>query len=116
MDLDNAPSPRGNSRSTGSAWSASDDEKLIAARVTGKNWHDIRMKYFRNRKSPNACRKRHERLMFQALSDDLDGPRMDELVLAYMDKREEMWLLVAEKVGFRDWKTLEHKVRGPLTQ
>jgi hypothetical protein len=50
-------------KNTGSrAWSAKDDDILIQARAQGLNWNQIATKHFPN-KSPNACRKRHERLM-----------------------------------------------------
>jgi hypothetical protein len=37
---------------------------------------------------------------------------MEPLVLAYMEKRQEMWALIADKIDFREWKLLEEKVRG----
>jgi hypothetical protein len=111
MDLDGAPQ-EGNTRST-LAWSTSDDELLKEARISGDSWHQVRMKYFQTRKTSNACRKRHERLMIKALSAGLDGPFMDQLALAYMEKRQEMWSLIADTMNFREWKTLEEKVRSP---
>lgn len=45
-----------------SSWSAKDDETLIQARAQGLNWNQIAMKHFLQ-KTPNACRRRHERLV-----------------------------------------------------
>jgi hypothetical protein len=100
---------RGGRKSSG-AWSKADDKKLCDARRAGDNWNDIVQTCFRGLKSPNACRKRHERLKQKEHDRMLDDVRHDELVQGYMRQREAMWSLLACHLGFRDWKALEHKV------
>lgn len=100
------PSPS-HSRSA-STWSAEDDEKLIAARTQGLNWQPIATKYFPT-KSGNACRKHHERLMERKRAEDWEGEKLENLAMAYMEVREEMWGILARKMNEK-WSLLEAKV------
>lgn len=89
-------------------WLPSDDERLMEARKSGLNWQPIAARYFPN-KTPNACRKRHERLMERQNAQDLDGVKLEVLAREYMNVRKEMWSILAERVGEK-WATVEAKV------
>lgn len=117
-----APSSHRNSVSVASAagggtrspsWSAKDDETLISARQQGLNWNQIAPKHF-PAKSPNACRKRHERLMERQSAEQWDGVKLDVLAQAYMDVRREMWSVLAARVGEK-WTVVEQKVNLSYT-
>ena len=91
-------------------WSPEDDELLMRARrEEGLKWPSIAVKYFQD-KTANACRKRHERLM--ASADSGENIDTDKLSKAYLESREHMWRLLADRVGEEDWQALEAKVRG----
>jgi hypothetical protein len=104
--ISTASAAGGSTRS--SSWSAQDDETLIQARTQGLNWNQIAPKHFPN-KSPNACRKRHERLMERMNAEQWDGVKLDVLAQAYMEVRREMWSLLAARVGEK-WQLVETKV------
>ena len=104
LDLAKTPKPK----SQPPRWSSEDDELLMWARREGLNWQPIASKYFPD-KSANACRKRHERLTENA--DNVDAIDIDKLSKAYLDSREHMWKLLADRVG-EDWQAVEAKVRG----
>jgi hypothetical protein len=91
-----------------SSWSTKDDETLITARAQGLNWNQIAPKHFPS-KSPNACRKRHERLMERQNAEQWDGVKLEVLASAYMDVRREMWSILANRVGEK-WQLVEQKV------
>lgn len=80
----------------------------MRARREGLNWQSIASKYFQD-KSANACRKRNERLM--ASADNVNNMAMDKLSKAYLESREHMWRLLADRVG-EDWQAVQAKVRG----
>lgn len=80
----------------------------MEARKSGLNWQPIAARYFPN-KTPNACRKRHERLMERQNAQDLDGVKLEVLAREYMNVRKEMWSILAERVGEK-WATVEAKV------
>ena len=71
------------------------------------NWASIASNF--HGKTPNACRKRHERLMEKKASEDSDGIRTEVLARAYLDCREQIWAPLAEKVH-QKWQTVESKV------
>jgi len=104
-----AASAAGGSGTRSSSWSTKDDETLIQARAQGLNWNQIAPKHF-PAKSPNACRKRHERLMERQNAEQWDGVKLNELAQAYMEVRREMWSLLASRVGEK-WQLVELKVR-----
>ncbi|KAF2275891.1 uncharacterized protein EI97DRAFT_59669 [Westerdykella ornata] len=90
-----------------STWTSQDDDTLIKARASGLNWNQIAPRHFPN-KTPNACRKRHERLMERQNAEQWDGVKLDVLAQAYMDVRREMWSLLAARVGEK-WQIVETK-------
>ncbi|EOA81444.1 uncharacterized protein SETTUDRAFT_99126 [Exserohilum turcica Et28A] len=90
-----------------SSWSTKDDETLIQARAQGLNWNQIGPKHFPS-KTPNACRKRHERLMERQNAEQWDGVKLEVLAQAYMEVRREMWSLLAARVGEK-WQLVETK-------
>ncbi|MCJ1298570.1 hypothetical protein MMC08_001360 [Hypocenomyce scalaris] len=91
-----------------SAWNASDDDQLMLARAQGLNWQPIATTYFPS-KTANACRKRHERLMERRNAENWDGIKVEELAKAYLEVREEMWKILASKVGEGKWTVVEEK-------
>ena len=81
----------------------------MRARQQGLNWQPIASQYFPD-KTANACRKRHERLMEKRNSaDNWDGIKMDMLSKAYVELREQMWKILADRVGEK-WQNVEAKV------
>jgi hypothetical protein len=95
-------------RPSSGAWSPSDDQTLMAARSSGMNWAPIQQTYFPS-KTPNACRKRHERLMEKRSADDWDGLKLEGLAKNYMGMRREIWSSLAEATGEK-WNVVEQKV------
>ena len=81
----------------------------MRARQQGLNWKPIADTHFPD-KSPNACRKRHERLMEKInVADSWEGAKMETLAKAYTEVREEMWRILADRIGEK-WQTVEAKV------
>ncbi|KAK8226585.1 hypothetical protein HDK77DRAFT_73454 [Phyllosticta capitalensis] len=101
-----SPTTTGPSRST-AQWLKEDDDRLMQARASGLNWQPIAARYFPN-KTPNACRKRHERLMERRNAEEFDGVKLELLAQEYMNVRKEMWSLLAERVGEK-WAVVETK-------
>jgi len=106
--LGHSTSTIGNERPS-TAWSQEDDTLLMRSRAQGMNWAPIAQNHF-PKKSPNACRKRHERLMERKNAKDLDGVKLEDLARAYVESREMMWKIIADKVGEK-WQHVETKVR-----
>ncbi|MCJ1257242.1 hypothetical protein MMC24_005067 [Lignoscripta atroalba] len=103
-----AVSPVNTTDRTSAPWAAEDDKILMEARAQGQNWAPIAELHF-PRKTPNACRKRHERLMEKRNADSWDGTvKVEDLARAYMDCRKEMWKILAEKVNEK-WELVEIK-------
>ncbi|KAF7516419.1 hypothetical protein G7054_g14163 [Neopestalotiopsis clavispora] len=92
-------------RASSGAWSPQDDQNLLSARQQGLNWNQIRSTYFPN-KTPNACRKRHERLMERKGADDWDVRKFEKIAKEYMSMRKEIWQPLAHKVGEK-WNVVE---------
>ncbi|KAI4122949.1 MAG: hypothetical protein LQ338_005527 [Usnochroma carphineum] len=89
-------------------WSHHDDEQLKRARAQGLNWTAIAETYFPT-KTPNACRKRHERLIEKINANGIwNALKFEEVAKAYLDVREEMWKMVAERVNEK-WTVVESK-------
>lgn len=95
-------------RPSSGAWSPQDDQQLLQARMQGLNWNQIKEQYFPS-KTPNACRKRHERLMERRGSDDWDARKMQYLAKEYMAMRKEIWSGLAARTGEK-WNVVEAKV------
>ncbi|KAF8851540.1 hypothetical protein BDZ45DRAFT_144106 [Acephala macrosclerotiorum] len=92
-------------RPSSGAWNPQDDSTLMAARVQGMNWAPIQQAYFPN-KTPNACRKRHERLMERRSADSWDGRKIENLAKHYMSLRREIWAPLAAQIGEK-WNVVE---------
>ncbi|KAG4433280.1 hypothetical protein IFR05_011225, partial [Cadophora sp. M221] len=94
-------------RASSGAWTPQDDGTLMAARAQGMNWAPIQQSYFPS-KTPNACRKRHERLMERRSADDWDGLKLENLAKNYMGMRREIWSALAAQTGEK-WNVVEQK-------
>ncbi|KAH7360815.1 hypothetical protein BKA65DRAFT_547526 [Rhexocercosporidium sp. MPI-PUGE-AT-0058] len=94
-------------RSSTGAWTPSNDQILLAARAQGMNWVPIQQSYFPS-KTPNACRKRHERLMERINGDDWDGIKLESFAKNYMSMRREIWSTLAAQTGEK-WSVVEQK-------
>ncbi|KJX99786.1 hypothetical protein TI39_contig352g00015 [Zymoseptoria brevis] len=88
-------------------WSTADDEILLQARASGLNWQPIATRHFPN-KTANACRKRHERLVERRHVEDWDTHKLELLAEEYMACRQEMWEILASRLGER-WGVIEAK-------
>ena len=108
--LQYGPQPTANER-TSAAWSPEDDMLLWDSRENRKLGWPQTAELFQG-KSPNACRKRYERLKLQKTPDEWEGARFDALAEVYVRCREEMWKKIAEQFGDKDtrWQTLEQQV------
>lgn len=96
-------------RASSGAWNANDDQTLLGARASGQNWAQIQQNYFPT-KTPNACRKRHERLMERKGADDWDNRKMETIAQEYMKLRKEIWAPLAQRTGEK-WNVVEQKVK-----
>ncbi|KAM5372576.1 hypothetical protein ACJZ2D_007476 [Fusarium nematophilum] len=94
-------------RASSGAWTPQDDQQLLAARMQGLNWGQIQANYFPT-KTPNACRKRHERLMERKGADDWDNLKLQRLAKEYMAMRKEIWSGLAARTGEK-WNVVEAK-------
>ncbi|KAL8763549.1 MAG: hypothetical protein Q9184_000675 [Pyrenodesmia sp. 2 TL-2023] len=95
-------------RHSSGVWTTHDDEQLKRARQQGLNWTAIAESHFPN-KTPNACRKRHERLIEKINANgSWDTRKFEEVAKAYLDVREEMWKMVADRVNEK-WTVVESK-------
>jgi hypothetical protein len=92
-------------------WNSTDDEILLQARASGLNWGPIKRQYFPN-KTPNACRKRHERILLQRQGEDWDTAKLELLAQEYAAVRKEMWEVLAARLGEK-WSLVEAKVSVP---
>ena len=82
---------------------------LLQARQKGLNWQPIASQHFPG-KTANACRKRFERLIQQRnAADSWDVAKVGSLAKAYMEVREQMWEVLAERIGEK-WTNVEAKV------
>ncbi|KAF8853589.1 hypothetical protein BDZ45DRAFT_706919 [Acephala macrosclerotiorum] len=99
--------PQVSIRPSSGAWNPQDDSTLMAARAQGMNWAPIQQAYFPS-KTPNACRKRHERLMERRNADDWDGVKIENMAKHYMAMRREIWTPLAAVTGEK-WNVVEQK-------
>lgn len=81
-----------------SAWSSASDSLLLALRSQGLNWLAIAARHFPC-KTPNACRKRHERLVERRAGEDWDCIRLELLASTYANVRAQMWGILSERVA-----------------
>jgi len=94
-------------RASSGAWNPAEDQTLMAARAQGMNWAPIQQAYFPT-KTPNACRKRHERLMERRSADDWDAIKLENLAKTYIGMRREIWSGLAAQTGEK-WNVVEQK-------
>ncbi|KAH6877123.1 hypothetical protein B0T10DRAFT_193897 [Thelonectria olida] len=94
-------------RASSGAWTPTDDQQLLNARMQGLNWGQIQANFFPT-KTPNACRKRHERLMERKGADDWDNQKLQRLAKEYMAMRKEIWSGLAARTGEK-WNVVEQK-------
>ena len=80
----------------------------MRSRAQGMNWGAIANAHFPS-KTPNACRKRHERLMERLSSRNLNRVSLEDLARLYSETRETMWTILADKIG-ETWQNVETKV------
>ena len=100
---------RSHNDSHGNSWRQEEDDVLLHARQRGLNWQPIALQYFPT-KTPNACRKRHERLIDKLNSaSDWDQRKMDDLASFYVELRPQIWQVLAERMG-ETWQNVEAKV------
>ncbi|KAF4436795.1 myb family transcription factor [Fusarium austroafricanum] len=101
------PPPPVQHRASSGAWTPQDDQQLLTARMQGLNWGQIQANYFPS-KTPNACRKRHERLLERKGADDWDSLKLQRLAKEYMAMRKEIWSGLAARTGEK-WNVVEAK-------
>ena len=104
------PTPPTSERSS-TEWLPEDDNLLWDARENRKlDWPQTAELLLG--KTPNACRRRYERLKPKRAPDERKGPRFEALAKVYVRHREEMWKKLAEELGDREtgWETLEEQV------
>ncbi|KAG5923195.1 hypothetical protein E4U42_005025 [Claviceps africana] len=94
-------------RASSGAWTPQDDNQLLAARMQGLHWNQIKKIYF-NGKSANACRKRHERLVERLDAEEWDTRKLQLMAREYMRTRKEMWSGIAAVTGEK-WYIVEEQ-------
>lgn len=94
--------------SQSSPWSPEEDQLLLLARSKSIRWERVHSEYFPN-KTPNACRKRYERLMSKRKANDWDPQRIEAVAIQYRDRKEEMWRMISDPLGER-WDHVEKMV------
>ena len=104
VPVDHARTPSNSS----SPWSGHDDNILTSARSQSLGWAQIQKDHFPS-KTPNACRKRYERLVAKKRSHDWDQERIERLAAHYVELRDQIWKPLAQVVG-ENWEEVEKKV------
>jgi Myb-like DNA-binding protein len=95
---------------TSMVWSEEQDDLLWAARAENQHWSELCARHFPD-KTPNACRKRHERLREMRKAKRYEWARFPELTSAYVEVREEMWKMLVDRLEEKmDWKVIEKTV------
>ena len=106
---DTPPSTPYGYRHASQSWSPQNDELLMQSRQRGMNWQPIVNTYFPD-KTANSCRKRHGLLMEKGNSNETwEGVKIETLARAYVDVREQMWRILADRVD-EQWQIVEAKV------
>ena len=96
-------------RHASQSWSPQNDELLMQSRQRVMNWQPIANTYFPD-KTANSCRKRHERLIERRNSTETwEGVKIETLARAYVDVREQMWSILADRVD-EQWQIIEAMV------
>ena len=106
---DTPPSTPYGYRHASQSWSPQNDELLMQSCQRGMNWQPIANTYFPD-KTANSCRKRHGRLMEKRNSTETwEGVKIETLARAYVDVREQMWRILADRVD-EQWQIVEAMV------
>lgn len=88
-----------------SSWPDHDDKLLMEMRAKSHPWNEIAEAFGRTEegaliKSPNACRKRYERLsQYESFQKVLERYSEEEIATVYMDIKVAMWKMLADKLG-----------------
>jgi hypothetical protein len=90
------------------SWSGHDDTILLNARSRSLGWREIQRENF-PQKTPNACRKRYERLVAKRRGPDWDHEKFEKLCREYCQRREQTWKPLADAVG-EPWEDIEKAV------
>jgi hypothetical protein len=90
------------------AWSRNDDDILINARSRCLGWAQIQREHF-PLITPNACRKRYERLVAKRRGPHWDHEKSEKLSREYSLLREQTWKPLADAVG-EEWEDVEKAV------
>lgn len=106
MDVSHLTPAPATERSSASPWTEGDDRTLMEARQTPLSWAQIAGQHFPS-KTPNACRKRYERLMEKRKNHD--NWDVEAMAQAYMEVREPMWQMLASRLS-QTWQAVEGKV------
>ncbi|KKA25004.1 hypothetical protein T310_0985 [Rasamsonia emersonii CBS 393.64] len=87
------------------SWSTHDDNILMNARARSHGWSQIQKEHF-PLKTPNACRKRYERLVAKKRGPDWDPEKLERLSREYCQLREQTWKPLADAMGEK-WQDVE---------
>lgn len=90
------------------SWSTHDDNILMNARARSHGWSQIQKEHF-PLKTPNACRKRYERLVAKKRGPDWDPEKLERLSREYCQLREQTWKPLADAMGEK-WQDVEKVV------
>lgn len=90
------------------SWSTQDDTVLMSARARSHGWSQIQKEHFPT-KTPNACRKRYERLVAKRRGPEWDSEKLERLCRHYTLLREQTWRPLADAIGEK-WQEVEKAV------
>ena len=95
-------------------WTQDEDNFLIDLKDSGLGWSEIHQKFF-PKKSGNACRKRHERLMVQLRTTDWDDQRIRRVMNEYNAPGvpQPSYIQIARRLGER-WEDVERVINAQL--
>lgn len=89
-------------------WQDEEDNILLNARLQGHGWGQIQREHF-PLKTPNACRKRYERLVAKKRGNDWDEEKFEKLGVLYKQLREQIWKPLADAMD-EPWEDIEKAV------
>ncbi|KAJ9292798.1 hypothetical protein DTO271G3_8373 [Paecilomyces variotii] len=89
-------------------WQDEEDSILLNARSRGQGWGQIQKEHFPF-KTPNACRKRYERLIAKKRGNSWDEAKFEKLGILYKQLREQIWMPLADAMD-ESWEDVEKAV------
>jgi len=89
-------------------WQDEEDNILLNARSRGHGWRQIQQEHFPF-KTPNACRKRYERLIAKKRGSSWDEAKFEKLGILYKQLREQIWMPLADAMD-ESWEDVEKAV------